>query len=333
MADLNAIGSLLGGIGSIGSTIAGAFQASANRKFQAQEAQKQRDFNHNEAELSRMYNTQMVNAQNRYNSPAALAQRYKDAGMNPALAMSGGQLGSVGVGSTSQQASSGASPSGAQSDFSALANIGLVMEQGRLLAEQVKGTKIDNELKKKDLNNKDREQDDAHNLASAMTNDYLMSASVKSEQVNEIAQKVVNLQKQWELTDKQVDAQELENALNESAFQYKLSEIQSQAGISHKTFIYFEKQLCSLLALQSAQANQANASARQSNALARWSEMDNEMREAAFEAEKQGYVRKVDIDNNKYVQWTEKGIQLFGDLLGSISQVVSLGGALRSLGK
>lgn len=127
--DISKLGSLFGGtgsiLGSIGSAVGGIFQASANRRFQAKQAELQRQFNASEAQKARDYNTQMVNSQNLYNSPSEQVKRLVAAGLHPALAYGGtGAIQNIGVGSTSAQASSSASPSGASSDMSGFGSLG-----------------------------------------------------------------------------------------------------------------------------------------------------------------------------------------------------------------
>lgn len=126
MADWLSITTGIGGLlGNLGSSIGGLFQAGANRRFQAKQAELQRQFNSNEAQKARNYNTQMVNAQNFYNSPQEQVKRLVAAGLHPSLAYGGnGAIQNIGVGSTSAQASSGASPSGAMGDLSSLSHLG-----------------------------------------------------------------------------------------------------------------------------------------------------------------------------------------------------------------
>lgn len=131
--DISKLGSFLGGagsiLGSIGSAVGGIFQASANRRFQAKQAELQRQFNATEAQKARDYNTQMINAQNLYNSPQEQVKRLAAAGLHPSLAYGGnGAIQNIGVGSTSAQASSSASPSGAMPDLSGFSNIASSLE-------------------------------------------------------------------------------------------------------------------------------------------------------------------------------------------------------------
>lgn len=131
--DISKLGSFFGGagsvLGSVASSIGGIFQARANRRFQAEQAQLQREFNSAEAQKARDYNTKMVNEQNFYNSPSEQVKRLVSAGLHPALAYGGnGAVQNIGVGSTSAQASSSASPSGASSDFSGFSNIASSLE-------------------------------------------------------------------------------------------------------------------------------------------------------------------------------------------------------------
>lgn len=261
MADLMGVGSLINGIGSIASTAAQAAEAERNRKFQAQEAQKQRDFNHAEAEISRLYNTQMVNSQNRYNSPAATAQRYKDAGMNPALAMSGGQLGSVGIGSVSQ-ASSGASPSGSQADYSALANIGLVMEQGRLLAAQRSNVEADTKLKEIDAQYRAQGHQDAHKNAVAVlgktmaeTLNFTQITEESKERMNQIRANVDNIVA--DTTSKQFDSllkgQQFD--YNSESYKLQLGKLAAELSISEQQASLYMTAARATIALRYAEAN------------------------------------------------------------------------------
>lgn len=127
MADWLNITTGIGGLlGNLGSSIGGLFQAGANRKFQAKQAELQRQFNSTEAQKARDYNTKMVNAQNLYNSPQEQVKRLVAAGLHPSLAYGGnGAIQNIGVGSTSAQAASGASPSGAMGDLSSLGSLGI----------------------------------------------------------------------------------------------------------------------------------------------------------------------------------------------------------------
>lgn len=96
--------------------------AEMNNEFNAKEAQKVRDFQ-----------LEMFNRTNEYNSPAAQAQRYYEAGLNPALANG---LGSVGI-AQSPQGSPAASASGNpqmqswQPNFSDIPNSILSIAQAR----------------------------------------------------------------------------------------------------------------------------------------------------------------------------------------------------------
>lgn len=128
------VGSLLG---NLGSSFGGLFQASANRRFQAKQAELQRQFNAAEAQKARDYNTKMVNEQNFFNSPSEQVKRLVSAGLHPALAYGGnGAIQNIGVGSTSSQASSSASPSGASSDWSGLSRLGSDFAQSVLALSQ-----------------------------------------------------------------------------------------------------------------------------------------------------------------------------------------------------
>lgn len=60
-----------------------------NRAWQTAEAEKARQFNTSERIASQDWQKGMMDLQNAYNSPVAMAKRYRDAGLNPNLAMTG----------------------------------------------------------------------------------------------------------------------------------------------------------------------------------------------------------------------------------------------------
>lgn len=332
--------SLLGGI-------FGAAQANANRKFQAREAQKQRDFNHAEAQLARSYNTAMVDSQNRYNSPAAMAQRYKDAGMNPALAMSGGNLGSVGIGSA-PAASSSASPSGASSDFNGISNSGLASLQGLamssqranidastdLIREQERGVRIDND-------NKQRDYDDEHGLKLSMVglNDeqrktlefqqrwYNSTISVLDHQSS-------NLEKMGELLSQDIEMKDIELAYKDLREQAELKQIYAdiESSLAKAGLDRAQTQVALMLAPYYAKNLEANTN--KTNIEAYSAQVDNRMmsmmrgyygdQEVAnqrFEATKE-YIESLRVNNAYVVSQTDyvkfqKNLSIFNKLAGA----------------
>lgn len=60
-----------------------AFQNASNRRFEQEEAQKQRDWNEAMSAKQNAWNLEQWNRENEYNTPAAQLQRMRDAGLNP----------------------------------------------------------------------------------------------------------------------------------------------------------------------------------------------------------------------------------------------------------
>jgi len=139
MDPLVASGALSAGASVLGSLFSSG-SSNAQIKAQREENEKNRKFNAQQAALSRQYNTQMINMQNDYNNPRNVMSRLSAAGINPALAYSNGQgvLGSVGIGSTSQQASSSGSVGTPLPDFTGLGQAGLIAAQTMKTQEEAK---------------------------------------------------------------------------------------------------------------------------------------------------------------------------------------------------
>lgn len=83
--------SLLSGIGN---SIAGARQATKNRRHQNAMLQKQQDWSEKMAEKQNQWNIDQWNRVNDYNAPVNQMARYEAAGINPYNAVSSGQIGS-----------------------------------------------------------------------------------------------------------------------------------------------------------------------------------------------------------------------------------------------
>lgn len=116
------------GIGVVGSLIGGAISNNANKKaqqrqnrWQHQERLETQEYNTSERLSSQDWQNQQRIAQNQYaedqynaySSPQALARQYAEAGLNPRLAMDGGNVGNV----TAGAGSSGSAPSGSNAGF------------------------------------------------------------------------------------------------------------------------------------------------------------------------------------------------------------------------
>ncbi len=120
-------------IGGVANAISSIFTGKANRKHQARENQKDRDFNAEQAQISRDWQEEQYL---KYESPAAQMQQMKSAGINP---LQGVSSQSVGSGSTAS-ASSSSLPQAQAPDFSFLGEL-------NLMDKQIKGLKLDNEIK------------------------------------------------------------------------------------------------------------------------------------------------------------------------------------------
>lgn len=120
-------------IGGVANAITSIFTGKANRKHQARENQKDREFNAEQAQISRDWQEEQYV---KYESPAAQMQQMKSAGVNP---LQGVSSQSVGSGSTAS-ASSSSLPQAQAPDFSFLGEL-------NLMDKQIKGLKLDNEIK------------------------------------------------------------------------------------------------------------------------------------------------------------------------------------------
>lgn len=160
-----AIPSLIGAVGSIGSTLLG------NHSNQAM-FNKQMKYNTSEREASQAYQTSEREAQNaysermynQYQSPQALVRQYQEAGINPRLAFDAGSAGTM----SAVSGSSGSAPAGAMASppyqpgnifstgFMDLANSFKAIAEAKkagaetgsieaLLGEQLRGIKLSND--------------------------------------------------------------------------------------------------------------------------------------------------------------------------------------------
>lgn len=105
------------------------------------------------------YNTDMWNKQNDYNLPSNQVSRLKDAGINPALAMSNIQTGQA----QSSSAPSLPSPSSAtmqpyQYNFNGLADAAMGIVEMMKSQEELKGMQLSNEYYRRSLENRLKEQ-------------------------------------------------------------------------------------------------------------------------------------------------------------------------------
>lgn len=108
---------LSAGIGAAGSLLGGFFTHNYNRwmlkqqmKYNTAEREASQDWQNQQREAQNQFSEDMYN---KYSSPQALVSQYQAAGLNPRLAVDGGQVGSV----QASSGSSGSAPSGAMASM------------------------------------------------------------------------------------------------------------------------------------------------------------------------------------------------------------------------
>lgn len=89
-----------------------SFENDEAHKFQAHQSQMNRDFQERMLQKQMDYQTDMWNKTNEYNSAKAQVQRYREAGLNPYLMMTGGASAGVATSQGTPLPSGGSSPSG-----------------------------------------------------------------------------------------------------------------------------------------------------------------------------------------------------------------------------
>lgn len=161
MAGEIAAAGISGGSSVLGGIISGIFGARQQKKaneFNLKLNQMNNEFNERMAKEQRAWQEEMWNKQNAYNDPSAMMSRYRAAGLNPGLMMSGGS----GVGAA-QSAGSGSSASAANAIPMQPASLGdgiskSFMGLGQLLSaiplqrEQVKNLAIQNKYADSKIN-------------------------------------------------------------------------------------------------------------------------------------------------------------------------------------
>lgn len=226
-------GSLIGGLFSVG-------QNKKNREFEREEAEKQRAWNEKMFNETNAWNLEMWNKENEYNTPTAQVQRLRDAGLNPLYyGLDGtGNAGDVGsaqalgydrasVGNqenpiagalqAAQIAQIQAQTEKTKSETNAIdAKLPFEVEE---LRNQIRNSKLDADAK--DIVNKylDQQQEAelrVKNSTAAANDKSVEKAAAEIEKMDyekttmfigwlETQEKILNLQKQRELTDKQMD--------------------------------------------------------------------------------------------------------------------------------
>lgn len=262
--------SILGSVLSNGS-------ANSSLAAQASENNRNRLFNAQQAALARSYNTQMVNSQNLYNDPRNVMKRLKEAGINPALAFSNGGsvLGSVGIGSTSQQASSNSSVNPAMPDWSGVGQAGQSIMQAQLLKEQARKTAA--EADQVEIDNVTRALQNQANIkmTDALTFNYGTQSNVNEEtaknlvedrklikqNVDKAIHETIGIMRKNSNLAKEGDLLDLDLAFKTETFGDMVSQVQSQAKCSRVEAEYAAKVAVANLFLTYANTSDANGRA------------------------------------------------------------------------
>ncbi len=203
----------------ISTAIAGVSQG-VNALLQSGQNRKNREFQEKENEKARQFVVQQWNAQNEYNLPTNQMKRLRDAGINPHLAYSQGQPMNS---SNAPAAPSGVSslPAGEAPKF----NLGELYQtlltksqiknmdadtakkeaEKREVEARTENTTTDTEIKKVELNHKDREI-----MAKINVDEQQVEESKSRIESSEVAnrkmeQEIENLKSQKNLTDQQVE--------------------------------------------------------------------------------------------------------------------------------
>lgn len=126
--------------------ILGIFGVSSTNKTNKQINAANNEFNAKQAQISRDWQEEQYN---KYSSPSAMVQQYEDAGLNPALAYSGGQ-GNTFTGSTASASSPIAMQNPLSGDFDVSSVVSLI--------DTLKNTKADRALKREQAETEDSKQ-------------------------------------------------------------------------------------------------------------------------------------------------------------------------------
>lgn len=232
-------------IGTALSAVASIASAASNRRFQKKTMREQNEFNSNEAQVTREWNEQMDNT--KYQRQVADMQA---AGVNPALAMSGG----VTTQATSNAAASSGSGIPGGLDLSSVMQMALQMQQlkiqKKLADADVRVKNADAEIKEKDS----KVRDDYNSL---MMEGMKISNNLNESQIDQIRANIGKIGEEIELLKKQAATEEERKLLT-------MAETSLRKAMERKTDQEI-KNMVALLpfqqALMSAQTEQAKASA------------------------------------------------------------------------
>ncbi|UPW41865.1 DNA pilot protein [Peromfec virus RodF5_6] len=250
-------------VGGLASSSASSSEASTNRQFQSYEAALNRKFNADEAQKNRLFQQSMWQQTNEYNDPSAVMSRLEQAGINPALAYSGGQLGAASMQSGSQ-ASSGASPSGAMADFSGLQHMldPLSLSQARLNEANAKKAEADAAKTETETSWIDRLNLSTLDLNEAQKNSL-------EQTIKESMQKITESKSYVDLMETQISSNKLDNIVKANTLDDSIKTIKEiarktgfDADISEQTAKLTYGYITSQILLNTAQAAQAKSNTR-----------------------------------------------------------------------
>lgn len=121
--------------------LAGTFSTNLDNKKLMREQMR---FNEKMFEAQKEYNWDMFNAVNNYNTPTAQLERFRAAGINPAMAMTNVNPAEAQGGSVSPP-SAPAAPTMQAPNFDGLSRIGETLYNSEMRSEQIEAAKIANE--------------------------------------------------------------------------------------------------------------------------------------------------------------------------------------------
>lgn len=226
-------GSLIGGLFSVG-------QNKKNREFEREEAEKERAWNEKMFNETNAWNLEMWNKENEYNTPENQVQRLRDAGLNPMyFGLDGtGNAGSVNsaqaLGYERASVGNQQNPIAGALQMAQLAQMESQTEKTKSetkmidaklpfevesLKEQVRGSKLSNDAQETINKYLDQQQEAelrVKNSTAAANDKTIEKAAAEIEKMDyekttmyigwlETQERILNLQKQRELTDKQMD--------------------------------------------------------------------------------------------------------------------------------
>lgn len=208
---LQMAGSLPGAIGNVVST---AIANRANRDIMREQA----EFNASEAEKQRSWTREQWELQNAYNAPSAAVERLKEAGLNPALALSGLAQNGAAAGSGAS-ASSGGTLSSMAAQFSPIDVSQLQLNKA--LADQAKANA---EAKQHETIREDEKQ------PFALKN-MLANWSLLQKQTDHLRSRIENLSADSQLKLAQAVSVEKTWRNNERLINAQVDNLRSQSGL------------------------------------------------------------------------------------------------------